>query len=112
MDGFYQISFRGAADWGIGLLIFNNGAITGVDVGGALYDGSYYCSDAIIHSKIKLTVPPGVSLVQGVPAQKTEYAIDFSVDIPISSLNNAAPILIQLPVGPVNVVFTKLRGIS
>lgn len=41
IDGIYQITFRGAADWGIGILHLKDRVITGADVGGVLYDGAY-----------------------------------------------------------------------
>ena len=41
MDGIYLITFRGAADFGSGLLLLRKGQITGADLGGVLYDGEY-----------------------------------------------------------------------
>jgi len=41
MDGIYAIRFRGAADWGLGMLVLQGGKITGVDAGGVQYDGVY-----------------------------------------------------------------------
>jgi hypothetical protein len=40
-EGIYSITFRGRADWSMGMLILQGGMITGADVGGALYDGRY-----------------------------------------------------------------------
>lgn len=111
IDGIYTITFRGAADWGMGMLIFKNAVITGADVTGVQYDGSYVESNNLVKAKIKMIVPPGVTLVQGSPAQPIQYEIPFEVDIPILSFENQSPVLIHLPPGPVNVIFTKLRVI-
>jgi hypothetical protein len=42
MDGIYSITFRGATDWGLGMLVLRSGQLTGADVGGVLYDGRYH----------------------------------------------------------------------
>ena len=41
MDGIYSITFRGATDWGVGMLLLRSGRIVGADVSGVLYDGTY-----------------------------------------------------------------------
>ena len=41
MDGIYSVTFRGAVDWGIGMLVLRKGVVTGADAGGIYYDGHY-----------------------------------------------------------------------
>lgn len=109
MDGIYSIAFRGSADWGIGLLLLRKGTVTGADGGGILYDGDYQDAGALIEFNITMSVPPGATLVQGTPARPTAYTISFGANIPRTALNEAHPVLLELPQGPVNVIFRRLR---
>jgi len=111
VDGIYSITFRGAADWGMGLLLLQNNAITGADVGGALYDGTFTETDDSITANIKLTVPPGVTLVTGTMPSPEVTEIPFSATIPKRAMDTQEPVLIQMPVGPVNIIFKRLRSL-
>jgi hypothetical protein len=112
LDGIYLITFRGRADWGMGMLILQRGVITGADTGGALYDGSYLECGANLQLKLTLTVPPGATLVQGTPAQPNQYSISSETTLPTKALLSGEPILVQLPPGPVNVIFRRLRALD
>jgi len=108
-QGIYTITFRGASDWGIGMLVLQNGNITGADVGGATYDGTYTDNGDSIFFKAIMTVPPGVSLVQGTRPMPTTYTVPFEAEIKKNIITTGEPVLINLPPGPVNVIFKKLR---
>lgn len=109
MDGIYSMTYRGASDWGMGMLLFRQGRLTGADVAGALYDGIYRDDQGMVAVDAEMTVPPGVSLVQGIPARPVAYKVPFKADVPREALQDGRPVLIQLPVGPVNVIFKFLR---
>lgn len=111
MNGIYSITFRGAADWGMGLLVFLNGAISGADVGGALYDGTYVDDGTAVVARMTLIVPPGVMLVQGTPPRPTEVRLPFDATIPKSAIENGTPVLVNLPPGPVNVIFKLMKAV-
>lgn len=112
MDGIYEIRFRGAVSWGVGILVFQNGKITGSDVGGAIYDGTFTSDDKKIHASIVLTVPPGGILVQGTVPLPFEQKIPFNVSINKSSIESGETVLLNLPPGPVNVIFKRLRSFN
>ncbi len=109
IEGIYQITFRGAADWGMGLLIIKDGTITGADVGGVLYDGTYSDKDDTVTMNMSLTVPAGATLVQGTPPRATEQKVDFSASLSKAAVENRQPILLHLPPGPVYVILNRLR---
>ena len=112
LDGIFSITFRGRADWGTGLLILQNGVITGADASGALYDGSYQERGPDVDVKLTLTVPPGVTLVQGTAAQPKQYSISSETTLPIREVLEEKAILLEFPPGPVNVIFRRLRAIG
>ncbi len=109
IEGIYQITFRGAADWGMGLLIIKDGTITGADVGGVLYDGTYSEKDDTVAMTMSLTVPAGATLVQGTPPRTTEQKVDFTASLSKAAVESKQPILLNLPPGPVYVILNRLR---
>ena len=111
-DGIYSIAFRSSVDWGIGMLLLRKGTITGADVAGVLFDGSYQAGLGGLSIKMTMTVPPGVTLVQGTPARPTQYTVPIDLTLPGDALQSQRPVLLPLPHGPVNVIFRKLRRLD
>jgi hypothetical protein len=112
MDGLYAMTFRGATDWGMGMLLLQKGRLTGADVAGVLYDGSYSVDDHYLIVTAELTVPPGATLVQGAPARPQLYKVPFNARIPQAAIAHGQPVLINMPPGPVNVIIKYLRGLE
>jgi hypothetical protein len=112
MDGIYALTFRGATGWGMGLLELRNGIAAGADALGATYDGTYRETDEDVTLDLNMTVPPGVSLVQGTPARPVQYSVPFSATIPKRAIDDHAPVLVELPPGPVNVIVRRLRALA
>jgi hypothetical protein len=111
MDGFFRIAFTGAAGSGFGVLVFRDGVVVGADVGGATYDGSYTNNSAkmALDFQAIMSMPAGVVPVQtGVPLTEPVSA-PISGSLPIENITTETPTLLQTPLGPVNVVFKKLR---
>lgn len=111
MNGIYSIAFRGQADWGLGLLVLQNGIITGADVGGVTYDGTYKDLGSALTVDLKITVPPGARLVQGTPPRPVPYDVKFKETLPKDVLSSGASVTLNMPPGPVNVIFRKLRDL-
>lgn len=111
VQGFYAVTFRGAAAWGIGMVILHDGWITGADVGGVLIDGSYVDQGDQLAITVRSRIPPGVSLVQGVPGQPAWSSGEFSAVVPKQALDNGEPVLLNASAGPVNVIFRRVREI-
>ncbi|SRR5713226_4193983 len=112
MDGIYSITFRGAIDWGMGMLLLRSGRIVGADVSGVLYDGIFRNHQGMISVNVEMTVPPGATLVQGGPARPQPYKVPFAATLPERALRDGTPVLIQMPPGPVNVIFKFLRALE
>lgn len=109
LDGIYSIAFRGRADWGMGMLLLQQGKILGADSGGVQYDGKYVENISDVKIELTMTVPPGATLVQGTKAQSSSYSIQIEESIPAAVFFNGEPVLLNLPPGPVNVIFRCLR---
>lgn len=112
VDGIYTMTFRGAADWGMGMLVLRRGTITGADIGGCLYEGLYTEEPENIVMQLHMTVPAGATLVQGTKPQPKPYVLSFNLHAPKRSLETSTPILVQLPPGPVNVIVRRLKTLA
>ncbi len=112
IDGIYSLSFRGAASFGVGVIALRDGVAAGADVAGVIYDGTYNETAQDITLDMELTVPPGVSLVQGTAPRSTLYHVPFHATIPKSAIKTNETILVQLPPGPVNVIIRRIRSLT
>lgn len=111
LDGLYKIEYAGTAGTGLGSLIFNQGRIQGADFGGVQYDGLYspVPGDNCLNINVRATVPPGVWLVQGVPAQRKPYFFEIKGKI---AVQGDTVVTVQTRFGSVNVKFEFLRGLD
>jgi hypothetical protein len=112
LDGIYSIVYRGRVDWGTGMIILQNGVITGADAQGGLYDGSYVELGPDLRLDFTITVPPGVTLVQGTPAKPEQCTISARTIFSRSALDSGEPVLMDLPPGPVNVISRRVRALG
>ena len=110
-EGFYSIAFTGqTGDSGFGIIVLDTGRVVGVDVAGACYDGTYTYNQQtkLIDADLKLTVPPEVPLVQGVPARPEEWSFNFTASFPSEA--KETPVGVDTPYGPVNTIIRFLRA--
>lgn len=114
IDGFFRIAFTGTAGSGFGMLTFLSGIITGADVGGILYDGTYAENPITgdLDIKVNMRAPAGVTPVQTGVALTADATFPISAKIPRVALDNETPILLKTPLGPVNLVLRKIRDFS
>jgi hypothetical protein len=83
-EGMYSVEYSGKDGGGISILVVMDGIVFGSD-GGVNYDGIYEPDPADpsrVLFDLKLTVPPGVSLATGYPAQPFEYSFKVQVSVP------------------------------
>jgi hypothetical protein len=114
MDGFFRIAFTGSAGSGFGLLVLHNGNIAGADIGGATYDGKYTVdlktNNAVFD--VTMTAPAGVTPVQtGIPLA-APATIPITGTLRQEDMESNKPTLVHSALGPVNVLFTKIRDFS
>ena len=111
IDGFFRIAFTGAKGSGFGVLALQEGVVAGADVAGGTYVGSYVDSPESneVRFDIKVTLPAGTTPVQtGIP-------LAASITVPISGtvrhedILNENPVLLSNQLGPVNIIFKKIK---
>jgi len=110
LDGFYALFYTGKVSSGFAMIVLINGIVTGADVSGGLYDGKFTLNadERTVEGTMKLTTPPGVSLVTGAPASPQASTQEFPFSFP-ADLNEQI-VQVQTPTGPVNLKFRKIRG--
>jgi hypothetical protein len=110
VEGFYAFTFIGIGS-GMGALLISGNKIIGFDVLKVKYDGTYtQDGEGNVLAEIRMTVPPGVPLVIGIPPQAKEYTIDFIADLP-SNFGTGIPVVLGISGRPVQVSFTKMRDL-
>jgi hypothetical protein len=110
-EGFFRVAFTGAAGSGFGMLVLRNGIAVGADVAGATFDGSYIEDQAtqMIELDVIMTMPAGATPVQtGIPLPEL-IRVPIKTSISEAEIITEIPKLVRTTLGPVNVVFKKLR---
>lgn len=97
-DGFYGIEICQERNFGFGVLIFDRGRITGVDVGSACFDGSYTRRDsnALVDVALTITIPADVESIFGI---KLDRAWAFEVVARIDPRQNSGEVMLRTPAG-------------
>src|SRR3954454_12827091 len=105
----YKFEFMGRESAGLGALILAEGRIFGSD-GQVSYDGSYAPSTqpGFVNARVYLTVPPGVELVTGAPAQPMTYGFDVEATF---ATRGTTLVDVYTPYGPVRAAVTFLRAL-
>ncbi len=109
-EGMFSFAYQGRAGNGLGALILANGVVFGSD-GGVRYDGTYQPSTiraGYVDVHLRLTVPPGVPLVVGVPPQPMAYGFDVDCSFACRGQTN---VNVQTPYGSVQGTISFLRTI-
>lgn len=109
-EGFYSIAFAGATGAGFGIIVLDTDLVVGVDATGVKYDGTYAFSprSGKLEAHLKLTVPAGVALVSGAPAQPQEWSFEIDAAFPREASDEIVSVMTKF--GPVDVVINFLRG--
>jgi hypothetical protein len=111
MEGFFQIAFTGTAGSGFGMLVLQKGVVVGADVAGASYDGSYTENELTgqLDFEITMNAPAGVTPVQtGIPLT-SPISLPIKASLLRDDIGTEKPTLVHTPLGPVNVLFKKIR---
>lgn len=114
MNGFYRIAFTGTAGSGFGMLVFYSGKIAGADVAGSTYDGTYTENPTTheVNYQVIMAAPAGVVPVQtGIPLV-VPATIPINGTLRQDDVESGSPLLLQTPLGPVNIIFSKIRDFS
>mgnify|MGYP001807560623 FL=1 len=94
------------------VLVLREGLVCGSDTNAVLIDGQYRLNGSVLVVDVTATVPPGVALVQGAPAQPTTYQLPIHAEFPLDRIGTSQPTLVQTPAGPINTLLRKLRDLT
>lgn len=107
--GFYSAQYAGTAGTGGGAFYIGNGIITGVDVAGGVYDGTYQLLGGRLNGNAKLGIPGGGALVTG-KILKDGETVDVTFSLP-TYFANGDPHAVTVEGMNVGVIFTKVRDL-
>ncbi len=112
IDGFYAAYLAGRAGNGFAMLILRHGIITGADLVGAYYDGTYTKNPNNNYDvKLNSTLPPNITLIQGGQSspQGEISKLNFELE---QNFAQKDYISVDTTRGPVNAKLVKLRDID
>lgn len=112
LNGFYAGYFMGAQGPGLGLFVFKDGVIVGVDAGGVEFDGHYEISDedGTCSGDIKVKAPPNVTLIQGHVVGPEGLTYTVPIRLP-PDFAQKPYVRVETPIGPVNVSLKRVRNL-
>ena len=109
-EGFYRLQFMGATGQvGAGVIVLDSGIIVGADTAVTM-DGTYSYSerDEMLDLQMTAKVPPGVSLVQGIPALALEHRFWVRARIP-KNFTGSQVFDAETQYGPIKFRLEKIR---
>ncbi|MCF8533073.1 MAG: hypothetical protein K9G48_08725 [Reyranella sp.] len=108
----YAVYVTGVAGSNIVLLYVGDTVVGGVDAGLGKYRGAAErLPNGGLRGMVKLTVPPGATLITGGVAPPGMQEIPIEFDLPPGFDQNPTPILLKTPIGPVNTRFEKIMDL-
>lgn len=111
LDGFYAAYLTGSMGQGFVMFVFRNGIISGADVAGATYDGTYTACEGGFAVTLSISLPPNTLLVQGVTTGSQGDRSTLNFQLPVDFLSQPF-IRVNAKHGPVNVKIVKLRELD
>lgn len=106
IDGIYTAYMSGAAGQGLGMFVFNAGAIAGADVAGITFAGSYDVRDDRAVGMVEYVMPAASLSITGASFEQASGPIRVPIDLPIE-IDPRTTYRINTPIGPLNVKFVK-----
>lgn len=109
-DGIYLAYFSAEFGNSIGMFIVSKNTISGADVGGGIYDGSFNKKNGEASGKITFSMKGGGVTITGAQSDlPVSYDTDFRFQLPLDGQDFHQ---FETITGPVNVRFEKIRGIA
>ena len=110
-NAIYAMYYTGGSGSGHAVFVMLDGTVSGADVTGGVLDGTYAIGDdERVSFDVTLIAPAGVTLVTGQTAGVDPIEQQISATLPLG-MGGGSPVQIHTPMGPVNVIFKKLRDL-
>jgi hypothetical protein len=107
-DGTYGFVYCGASGLGIGVFTVRSGAVVGRDCSGASYHGTASDQpDGTIDLYVKMTIPPGISLVQGTSPKDEPHRRELVHRYP-ALFGDGQPIEVATGPGAITVIIKRI----
>ena len=111
MNGIYTAYLTGKAGNNLALLLLKDGIVSGADLVGGLFDGTYTLNEGgSVSLNLQITVPAGFPTLTGQPPEKEAKTVSFAATLPQNFL--MLPFVrIDGETGPVNAAIKKIREV-
>ncbi|HMS95446.1 MAG TPA: hypothetical protein PKA03_09545 [Tabrizicola sp.] len=109
IDGIYTAYLTGIAGQGIAMFVFKDGKISGADMSGLTFSGSFKSDKGRIVGNISYVMPAGSVSITGASFEKASGKLDVPIDLP-ETLDPLETYRVNTPIGPLNAKFIKNVG--
>ncbi len=107
LNGTYSVAISAAVGSSLAILVLGKGRLWGNDVAGAKYTGTFaMAGDDAVTFDVRITLPPGVSLVSGTSPAEVFETREFNHTIPLRSFLDGLPI--TLPRESMTLMFRRV----
>ena len=108
LDGIYVGYMSAAEGYSAVLFVLREGRMTGADVGGGTYSGSYEVTDEGLLGTAIATMPPNSQSITGAQVGADGYTFSVPFQIRMAEIGRGY-IVLDTPSGPVSAAINKLQ---
>lgn len=110
IDGVYTAYLTGVAGQSLAMFVFFKGRVTGADMSGVVFDGSYRVTDEHVEGEISYRMPAESISITGATFEDQSEILDVTFQLP-TKIDHNETYRILTPIGPVNAKFVKNTGL-
>ncbi len=93
-DGFYTLTYVGAAGMGLGMVLLEAGRLRGFDLRGGKYDGTYTRDgDGTVDLSVRLTIIPGGELITGEVPPSSVLKLPITARLPAEAADGQTVVI-------------------
>lgn len=107
-EGIYFAYLSAAEGYSALLFVLRNNRITGADVGGLQYSGSYVSRGPKLTGTISAVFPEGAKSITGFQQEKGSQRIDFNFELSFSDIGKGY-LTLKTGIGEINASIHKLQ---
>ncbi|MCB1478607.1 MAG: hypothetical protein KDJ62_07000 [Rhodobiaceae bacterium] len=109
VDGIYTAYLTGVAGQGMAMFVFKDGKISGADVAGLVFSGSYNITNKKLIGEVVYQMPAGSTSITGASFDQHSDNIVVPLELP-EIIDPTETYRINTPIGPLNAKFVKNTG--
>ncbi|AUR00011.1 hypothetical protein [Phaeobacter inhibens] len=105
-EGIYTAYLTGTAGQGMAMFVFAAGKISGADIAGLVFSGSYVIKGNTVEGLVEYRMPSNSLSITGATFARDSEIISVPITLP-TEIDEQETYRIETPIGPLNAKFVK-----